>query len=321
MLVTATPKSTTSPLAVVEQLRVEFGRIVAVRDVSLTLHAGDLVGLIGPNGAGKTTLLRAMAGLQAPTVGRTTIMGMDVLGRDRTVRRHVGFAPDSPPVYADLTVYDFLMFIGHCYDLDATTATERVDFWLEQLWLTDKRAAKIATLSRGMRQRITIARTLVPNPSVILLDEPSAGLDPAGRIEFRKVLASLRDQGKALIVSSHILADLEEYCTHIAILEAGALKQFGRVGELHGRAAGRRKYQLKAAGGGDRLGDVLAAMERVAEVAQLDGAWTFEYDDDPARAADLLRDLIGRNVPVALFTPMDDSLEHVYMRAGVKQVD
>ncbi|NOT01931.1 MAG: ABC transporter ATP-binding protein [Phycisphaerales bacterium] len=321
MGITAEPPSADSPLAVVEQLRVEFGPIVAVRDVSLTLHAGDLVGLIGPNGAGKTTLLRAMAGLQAPTAGRTAIMGMDVLGRDRTVRRHVGFAPDSPPVYADLTVYDFLMFIGYCYDLDATTATERIDFWLEQLWLTDKRSAKIATLSRGMRQRITIARTLVPNPNVILLDEPSAGLDPAGRIEFRKVLASLRDQGKALIVSSHILADLEEYCTHIAILEAGTFKQFGRAKEMHGRAAGRRKYQLKVAGGGERLGNVLGAINGVTDVAHLDGAWTFEYDEDPSRAAELLRDLIGRDVAVALFTPMDDSLEHVYMRAGVKQVD
>ena len=309
------------PLLVADRVRVEFGRLVAVRDISFTLHAGDLLGLIGPNGAGKTTLLRVLAGLQPPTAGGAEVMGLNVLGKDREVRFHIGFAPDSPPVYEDLTVHQFLMFIAYAYKLDVATAEERIDFWLEKVWLTEKRDDKIKTLSRGMRQRVTVARTMVPNPNVVLLDEPSAGLDPAGRIQFRKVLSSLRDQGKALIVSSHILADLEEYCTHIAIIENGSILRYGHVDELHDRAAGRRRYRLTLAGPDGRIASLLRVTSDVTDVEQVDGAWSLEYDEQPERAAQLLRTLIEQDVPVASFTPIGDTLEQVYLNAGVKQVD
>ncbi len=308
-------------LLVAESLRVEFGAIVAVNDVSFTLGAGDLLGLIGPNGAGKTTLLRTMAGLQPPVQGTTHIMGFDVFGSDEQVRRHIGFAPDAPPLYDELTINQFLTFIALAYQVSDSVASERIDFWLEQLWLADRRDDKIATLSHGMRQRVTIARTLVPNPNVILLDEPSAGLDPAGRIQFRAVLASLRDQGKALVVSSHILADLEEYCTHIAIIEGGRILRFGTVGELQGRTVGRCHYELTLAGDDDRLTSVLGGVEGVSAVACANGVWTFEYDEGPEPAARLLEALVKNGVPVASFAPAGDDLEQIYLRSGVKQVD
>ena len=279
------------------------------------------MGLIGPNGAGKTTLLRVMAGLQAPTAGRTRIMGHDVLERDAAVRRHIGFAPDDPPLYNDVSVQEFLTFIGRSYGLDAAATWERVDFWLEQLWLSERRHDKIGTLSRGMRQRVTVARTLIPNPNVVLLDEPSAGLDPAGRAQFREVLASLRDQGKALVVSSHILADLEEYCTHIAIIEQGAIVRMGRVAEMHDRPVGRRRYELRAAAARMDLGPLLSAIEGVDQVSHRDGRWTLEYHEGPERAAELLRGLIGGGVAVSSFSPVGETLEQVYLRSGVKQVD
>jgi len=315
------PQDSSGPLVTVDGVRVEFGSLVAVRDVSFELHAGDLVGLIGPNGAGKTTLLRAMCGLQPPTAGLTTVMGMDILGTDNDVRRHIGFAPDSPPMYEDISVADFLMFIGFAYGLTASTSRERIDFWLEQLWLADKATQKIGELSRGMRQRVTVARTLLPNPNVILLDEPSAGLDPAGRIEFRKVLASLRDQGKVLIVSSHILADLEEYCTHIAIIESGSILRFGRVAELHGQTVGRHHYRLTLPAPDERLAETLRNVAGVSDIVHNNGAWAFEYDDDSKAAADLLKTLVLANIAVASFDRMTDSLEQMYLKSGVKQVD
>ncbi len=309
------------PLVVADNLRVEFGDVVAVRDVSLTLHAGDLLGLIGPNGAGKTTLLRTLAGLQPPVRGAARVMGHDVSGEETEFRRHIGLAPDSPPVYEDLTIDQFLSFIAMAYQVSPAVAGERIDFWLEQLWLNDKRHEKIKHLSRGMRQRITVARTLVPNPTVILLDEPSGGLDPAGRIQFRKVLASLRNQGKALIVSSHILADLEEYCTHIAIIEHGSILRAGRVGDMHDRAAGRHRYLLTLANTEQQLGEILGQAAGVSDVTHVDGVWTFEFDEDVNRAAQLLKTLIAQDVSVASFGTVGDTLEDVYLRSGVKQVD
>ncbi len=227
-----------------DNIRVEFGRLVAVREVSLELTAGQLLGLIGPNGAGKTTLLRALAGLQAPTAGVARVLGLDVLADTDEVRRHIGFAPDAPPAYEELTIDEFLTFIARAYGLPWSEASERIDHWLEQVWLTDKRDQKIGQLSRGMKQRVTIARTLIPNPTVVLLDEPASGLDPAGRKQLRGVIASLRDQGKAVIVSSHILADLQEYCTHIAIIQRGRILRYAPVQRLAGREDGRHRYRL-----------------------------------------------------------------------------
>ncbi|MEE9295103.1 MAG: ABC transporter ATP-binding protein [Phycisphaerae bacterium] len=318
---TTTVTAVHEPLVVADRVRVEFGDLVAVRDVSLALRPGDLLGLIGPNGAGKTTLMRAMAGLQPPTSGLTTVMGRDVFGNDPEARRHVGMAPDIPMLYEDITIDRFLTFIALAYGLPGDIAAERIDFWLEQLWLVEKRQEKIANLSRGMRQRVTIARTLVPNPTVILLDEPSGGLDPAGRVQLRKVLASLRDQGKALIVSSHILADLEEYCTHVAIIEQGSILRFGTVSEMHDRAAGRRRYRLTLAREDHRLASILAQIEAASGVEHADGQWTLEFDEGPQPAAELLKTLIDQGVPVASFAAVGDDLEQMYLQSGVKQVD
>lgn len=143
-------------------IRVDFGSLVAVRDISFDLEAGQLVGLVGPNGAGKTTLLRVLAGLHAPTMGTAKIFGKSVLGEHEVVRHHVGFAPDAPPAYEELTIDQFLRFIAGAYGFDSETTEERIDFWLEHLWLVEKRQTIVKELSRGMRQRLTLARTFLP---------------------------------------------------------------------------------------------------------------------------------------------------------------
>src|SRR3954469_2239177 len=249
-------------------VRVQFEDLVAVHDVSLGLRPGSLLGLIGPNGAGKTTLLRAAAGLQPVTRGQVIIHDTELAPRNETILRHVGFTPDTPPVYEDLTVRQFLRFIAKGYDLLGPEVDERIDFWLEKVWLTEKADSKIKQLSRGMRQRIGIARTLLPNPSVILLDEPAAGLDPAGRVQFRQLLSTLREQGKALIVSSHILADMNEYCTHIGIMAAGRLVQIGTVAQIANHGSGERcRYTIVLARAVANLAETMASIEGVSEVA------------------------------------------------------
>ena len=303
------------------QLTVRFPRVLALDDLSISVQSGQLVGLIGPNGAGKTTLLRTLCGLQRPTVGRVLIHGQ-ALGNDRGLLRHVGFTPDTPVMYELLTVRDFLRFVGRGYDLLPDEIDERIDFWLDQLWLTSKAGEKIKALSRGMRQRIGIARTLLPNPSVVLLDEPAAGLDPAGRAQFRQFLLSLREQGKAIIVSSHILADMDQYCSHIGIMSAGRLVRFDTIAII---AAGHD---------GERCRYVLTLTRPVAGVHQqleeIEGLEVFSVDREQVQltfssrrehAADLLARLVNSRLPVAAFAPVSLDLEQAYLQTGLQQVD
>ena len=304
-----------------QQIRVEFGPLVAVHDATFELRGGELLGIVGPNGAGKTTLLRVLAGLQAPTRGRALILGKPVLGEHEVVRHHVGFAPDTPPAYNDVTVEQFLQFIAGAYDMDRGEAGERVDFWLEQLWLGDKRDVQIKDLSRGMRQRVTLARTFLPRPHAIMLDEPLSGLDPAGRIQLRRVLSMLREQGCAMAVSSHILTDLEEVATHIAIMEHGQIIRWTKTTDLHHEQQSRRRYRLTTVAGYVMSHDVLSAHPGVTDIAGENGAVMFDFDSDDAAAAGLLKMLVQTGVPVTGFVSHRTTLEETYLRAGVKQVD
>lgn len=303
-------------------LRVEYGAFVAVSSLNLQLSAGQMLGLIGPNGAGKTTTLKAIAGLLPPAAGTVRVFEREVDVLKPETRSPIGFAPDTPPIYEDLSVSDFLRFIGRAYNLSHSMIEERIDFWLEQLWLSDRREAKIKSLSRGMRQRLTIARTLLPDPTLVLLDEPAAGLDPAGRVQFRKLLASLRDQGKALIISSHILADLHEYCTHIGIMQGGTMVQFGTVAQVVGGSQDNIcRYEVTLSRVIPDVARVLSqypALSRV-EVHGREISFFFEHEDEAASA--LLKQLMDRGLPIASFAPVAHDLEEAYLRTGIRQVD
>ncbi len=303
-------------------LRVEYGKTVALGDFSMTLSAGDLLGLIGPNGAGKTTSLKAIAGLLPLDAGRVRVLGCDIEPGNVLAQSRIGFAPDTPPIYEEMYVADFLRFIGKAYRLRNDMIEERIDFWLEQLWLLDRREAKIKTLSRGMRQRLTVARTLLPDPTLVLLDEPAAGLDPAGRVQFRKMLGSLRDQGKALVVSSHILADLHEYCTHIGIMEGGRLRQLGTVAQVvGGQQDNRCLYNVTLARSVPDAARILTEIPGLTQTEVHGRRISFEFEHDDSAAAELLARLLREGLPVAGFAPVEHDLEQAYLRTGIKQVD
>jgi ABC-2 type transport system ATP-binding protein len=312
------------PLVDVQSLRVHFGAFAAVDGVSLTLRAGDLLGLIGPNGAGKTTLLRAMAGLQPMAAGQVNVLG-EILQPGAPVMARIGFTPDTPPLYEEMNVRTFLRFIAKSYGLSNADVDAHISYWLERVWLAEKAEQKVKSLSRGMRQRLGLARTLLPNPSVVLLDEPAAGLDPAGRVQFRRLLCELRDQGKALVVSSHILADMAEYCTHIAIMECGSLKRCGTVAEITAPAADahhdRRRYHVTLARAMPDLRDAVTAIAGVGAVDANGDKFTVEWGRTPEDAARLLAELVSRGLSVASFSPEPVDLEQAYLRAGVRQVD
>ncbi len=304
----------------VRNVSVRFKSHTAVDAVSLQLHGGELLGLVGPNGAGKTTLLRAIAGLHPPDAGVASVIGQTVApGAD--VLRRIGFTPDNPVFYDKLTVRQYLTFIAMGYDLN-DDLEERIDFWLEKVWLVGKANDPIAGLSRGMRQRVGIARTLLPNPAVVLLDEPAAGLDPGGRVQFRQLLCDLRAQGKALIVSSHILADMNEYCTHIGIMSAGRMVSYGTVEQIARTSVnGRRRYALHVAGDGIELARNEAQAAGADGFTMEDHRLSFDFESHPQHAARLLASLIARGVPVASFAPVASGLEQAYLQAKIRQVE
>lgn len=310
-------------LVELERLRVEFGPLLAVQDVSFRLYGGDLLGLIGPNGAGKTTLLRAIAGIQPATGGSVRVMGQDLATSDEQVLRHLGFTPDTPAFFDNLTVGEFLHFVATAYGLGRNEANERIAFWLEKVWLTEKERQRIKTLSRGMRQRVGLARTMLPNPAVILLDEPAAGLDPAGRVQFRQLLCDLREQGRAMIVSSHILADMEEYCTHVGIMAHGQMVRFGTVSDVAASEGsdGRCRYSLVLARPIPNFQKILDSIEGLTAAQVERDRASFEYVAERDAAATLLALLVGKQVPVASFVPHAPGLEEAYLRIGIRQVD
>ena len=199
-----------------------YGSLAALVDLDLTIEAGDIFGFIGPNGAGKTTTMRILATLLEPTRGRATIDGLNVVADGAKVRRLVGYMPDFMGVYDDLKVFEYLEFFAAAYAIPSAKRKGIIDGVLELTDLVSKRAALVDSLSRGMQQRLGLARVLIHDPKVLILDEPASGLDPRARIEIRELLRELKRMGKTIMISSHILSELAELCDHFGILERGA---------------------------------------------------------------------------------------------------
>ncbi|MEJ7638559.1 MAG: ABC transporter ATP-binding protein [Singulisphaera sp.] len=241
----------------VRDLRVDYDDVCAVRDLSLEVGPGEICGLIGPNGAGKTTTMRAMLGLIEPTFGEIELDGVDMRERPRDACRLVGFMPDFPPLYDDLKVWEFLDLFAASYFVPRPERPATIGRHLELVGLTEKRDAMVVGLSRGMRQRLMLAKTLIPGPRVLMLDEPASGMDPRGRIDLKNILKALGAEGKTVLISSHILAEMTEFCTSVAIMERGRMVVSGTIEDVKAGDGGPR-----ARGRGARTGRRTAADRR-----------------------------------------------------------
>ena len=226
-------------------LRKEFDDLLAVDNVSLTIPAGEIYGLIGPNGAGKTTTIRIAVGLLEPTGGEVRIAGVDVLHDPEQARRHIGYLSDFFSVYEDLKVWEYLDYFAHAYKMPAHEIPARLNEVIAEAGLESKRDTLIHGLSRGMKQRLGIARAMIHRPKVLLLDEPASGLDPKARIELRNLLRATRDQGATILISSHILTELEGLCTSIGIMEKGRLVRSGKIEDVVSASAESRQIKLQ----------------------------------------------------------------------------
>ena len=231
-----------------ESLTKRYGRNVAVGGLDLTIEAGEIFGLVGPNGAGKTTTLKMLATLLPPSAGDAEIGGVSVRRQPDAVRRVIGYMPDNFGVYDDMRVWEYLDFFGRCYGLSASRRRQMIGDLLELVDLVGKRDAYVQDLSRGMQQRLCLAHALVHDPQVLLLDEPASGLDPRARVELRELLRELRSLGKTIVISSHILPELEELCTSLAIIDHGRVMASGRVDDIAERFRDRRRLPRAAPG-------------------------------------------------------------------------
>ncbi|HVU26381.1 MAG TPA: ABC transporter ATP-binding protein [Verrucomicrobiae bacterium] len=305
-----------NPLLTIEHLRVDFPDIVAVNDLSLAIAAGDVCGLIGPNGAGKTTTMRAISGLQECTRGSVKVGGHEFSSEPDELKKRLGFMPDFCPTYDQLTASEFLDHFARAYDVP--NRAKRIDECLQLTWLTEKTNSLCEGLSRGMKQRLVLAKTLLPDPQVLLLDEPASGLDPLGRIELRKILLQLRDAGKAVLISSHILSELSGFCNTAAIMERGKLVTSGAISEL-GRKMSSRKMSVKWRASSDKALEILKnASAKNLEITG-DGA-TFDFDGETDALDELLKTLVTQGVRISEWRGGGDDLEQIFLKSGAKEL-
>ena len=304
----------------VRDLRVDYDDVCAVRDLTLEIPPGEVYGLIGPNGAGKTTTLRALVGLKDSTYGDILLNGVDLLLNREEAVRAVGFMPDSAPIYEDLTVYEYLDLFASSYLIPKDQRRATIEKHLELVDLTEKRTAMTAGLSRGMRQRLLLAKTLLPEPKIALLDEPASGVDPYGRILLKNILRQLGAEGKTVLISSHILTELSDFCTSVGIMEKGRLVVSGRVAEVAAQVLGQLEVQIEVLEGEEMCTQVLGHNLHVKETRREGSLFLVNFDGNEMDASDLLGALVRSNVRVASFGRRQAGLEEVFLKVGAKEV-
>ncbi|MBD2484916.1 ABC transporter ATP-binding protein [Planktothrix sp. FACHB-1365] len=299
-----------------------FERHFAVNDLDLQIAMGEVYGLIGPNGAGKTTLLRMLATVEEPTMGEIYING-EALSRDHTnpkIKQRLGYLPDDFPLYDDLSVWDYLDYFARLYYLREPRRTQRLYEVLEIVQLTHKRNSLISTLSRGMKQRLSLGRTIIHEPLLLFLDEPVSGLDPIARMQFREIIKALHEAGMTIVISSHVLSDLEDFCTCIGIMELGYLVESASIEELYKRLSIPYIF-ISTLGKLDTLIVELKNHPAVQSWEILPGNLQVKihFSGTEKDAAILLRSLIKAQIPLSEFHRVQENLESIFLKLGHKQ--
>jgi ABC-2 type transport system ATP-binding protein len=318
------------PIIETKNLTKRYGALVAVNDLSLQVEQGAIYGFVGPNGAGKTTTMRMLTTLLQPTSGEAYVAGCSVAKDPRGVRRAIGYMPDFFGVYDDMKVWEYLDFFAACYEIPEGTRVGLINDLLELVDLSHRREDMVDTLSRGMKQRLCLARTLAHDPQILILDEPASGLDPRARIEIRELLTELSRMGKTIFFSTHILADVAEICTQVGIVEAGRLVAQGTLADMQRRLVPHRRLTITLLDRVDEARLALTGRDGVLEVkvpaeASNGGAANgappggqvleVSFAGDDAAVSALLRDLVARGLPVLHFAESMHDLEDVFMHA------
>jgi ABC-2 type transport system ATP-binding protein len=306
----------------IQRLTKNYNELTAVDDLSLEIEEGAIFGFVGPNGAGKTSTIRMMATLLKPTHGDIWIAGHSVLAEPRAVRRAIGYMPDYFGIYPDMLVWEYLDFFGACYRIPETKRDQLIEELLELVDLSHRRSDKVETLSRGMKQRLSLARTLVHDPQVLLLDEPASGLDPRARVEIRELLVELARLGKTIFFSTHILSDVAEISTSVGIIEAGRLIASGSIEDLQQLLMPHRLIEITLL---EKFDEAIEFLRNHTGVLQVEvraqpgenGKSRLEvlFSGDDRALHEVLFALVRQGFPVIHFSADSRNLEEVFLSA------
>ncbi|MBQ8942008.1 MAG: ABC transporter ATP-binding protein [Firmicutes bacterium] len=299
----------------IENLTKFYGRFKAVDGLTLEIPDGSVFGFVGPNGAGKTTTMKIMSGLLAASGGRITIDGMDIIEHPEFIGDKVGYMPDFFGTYDNLRADEYLEFYAGMYKIPANEQPRLIDDLLELVDLTEKKYAYVDSLSRGMKQRLCLARSLVHDPSLLILDEPASGLDPRARFEMKEILKQLKNLGKTVIISSHILPELAEMCTHVGIIDHGVVKATGSISDIMQNMQKEQVYSVKTLEntGFDEIKALLLELPFASDITVNTDEVIFSYRGDKDSVARLIKNIVDKNVPLLSFAEKQGNLEDVFM--------
>ena len=298
----------------IQNITKSYGHVTALDGLSLQVEDGALYALVGPNGAGKTTLFRILLGLLYPDRGTVTIDGMEAGADIRRLKRRIGYVPDRIGMYPNLRVSEYMDFFADCYDLSGAKAKRQIQMLLDLVGLRDRQTQYMDTLSRGMQQKLSLARALIHDPKILILDEPIADLDPATRVEFRETIAELADAGKTMLVSSRMLTEISELCTDIGILNHGKLVMEGKLHDVLDRVDASNPIIIRIAGNMSSAMQTLKKDAKVRSISIRDQQLLITYTGSPKEESALLRRLIEAGVPVQGFHREKGDLEALFLQ-------
>ncbi|MGM0598556.1 MAG: ABC transporter ATP-binding protein [Candidatus Rifleibacteriota bacterium] len=297
----------------IRELNKKFGNLSAVKNLSFNIRGGDIIGFVGPNGAGKTTTLRILATIDEPSSGDVILNGDSIIDNPEHGREMIGFVPDGLPIHADMNVHEYLDFFARAYGIKSNVREKVIDDLETFTNLQDKKDKLLASLSKGMKQRVSIARALINDPDFIFMDEPAAGLDPRARIELRELLRVLSGQGKGILISSHILSELSEICNSALIIEKGELLKFGSIEDITNTADKTRKIIIRSINSMERLSKFLLLYPGIENPLANGKNIEVDFAGDDEGAAELLKELIADEHKIIEFRYKQHNLESIFM--------
>lgn len=298
----------------IKNLTKNYNKFVAVDNLSFQVDGSSIFGFVGPNGAGKTTTMKIIVGLLKATSGNVIVNGVDTLKNPNSLKEKIGYVPDFFGVYHNLKVDEYMDFYAGAYYIPYSERKAIVDNLLDIVSLNDKKSSYVDSLSRGMKQRLCLARSLIHDPDILILDEPASGLDPRARIEIKEILKQLKTMGKTVIISSHILPELAEICTSVGIIDRGKMVVTGTVNDIMKKLKSIRTVHIKPVDKMDMLKVFLLECPNVKNIVENTEDIEFDFDGDDIELSTMLSEIVKRDIPVISFKEKEGNLEEIFMK-------